>query len=147
MGCDSEADRYQRARQRIRDGARTAGGRFGPWVELVFLPADLIHVLCRLSADPEVPRGAKVRLALALAYFISPIDLVPEALFGPIGYLDDVALALHALQGLIDASPPGALSRHWAGGAELPAVLRRVLGVAHGMLGGRLRRRPQRRVL
>lgn len=44
-----------------------------------------------LSRDPEVPTISKWLLAAALAYLISPIDLVPD--FIPVlGQLDDLVL-------------------------------------------------------
>lgn len=146
MGSDGEGDFYQGLRRRIRDRARTREGHSRPWVELLFLPPDLFHLLCRLAADPEVPRGAKVRVAVVLAYFISPVDLLPEAFLGPIGYLDDVALTAYVLHGLVDGIPPEVLSRHWAGDSDALAVIRRVLGVLDGMLGGRYWGRLRRRV-
>jgi uncharacterized membrane protein YkvA (DUF1232 family) len=146
LGHDGEGDFYRALRRRVRRWARARNGRSSPWTELVLLAPDLFHLLCRLAGDPEVPRGAKTRLAFALAYFISPVDLLPEALFGPIGYLDDVALTAYVLHGLLDETPPAVLRRHWAGDQDVVVVIRRVLGVAGGVLGAglwrRLRRRP-----
>lgn len=44
-----------------------------------------------LAQDPRVPKLAKWLLGLAIAYAISPIDLIPD--FIPIiGYLDDLLI-------------------------------------------------------
>ena len=51
-----------------------------------------------MSPSPDQPRGrrhvvAAVLVALgALAYGISPIDVIPELLTGPIGLIDDGAV-------------------------------------------------------
>jgi uncharacterized membrane protein YkvA (DUF1232 family) len=37
-------------------------------------------------------------LVLAIIYFVSPIDVIPEAIFGPIGYVDDFGLLLFVLK-------------------------------------------------
>jgi uncharacterized membrane protein YkvA (DUF1232 family) len=37
-------------------------------------------------------------LLAALIYIISPIDLIPEAIFGPLGLIDDLAVGLAAWQ-------------------------------------------------
>ncbi|MEN9560333.1 MAG: hypothetical protein RLZZ502_1544, partial [Pseudomonadota bacterium] len=39
-----------------------------------------------------------VILLLAAAYFVSPFDLIPEALLGPIGWLDDLGVLAWALK-------------------------------------------------
>lgn len=38
----------------------------------------LIRLLRRLAADPDLPRGVRIRLILLLMYPLSPIDLVPD---------------------------------------------------------------------
>lgn len=38
-------------------------------------------------------RSRLLLLAAALGYLVSPVDLVPEALLGPLGLLDDVGVA------------------------------------------------------
>ena len=42
----------------------------------------------------ELGRGRLALLALALAYLVSPVDLVPEALLGLLGLGDDAVVAL-----------------------------------------------------
>jgi len=59
------------------------------------LPACLIATR-RLRADPRVPRRAKVAVAFAGLWVLSPVDLIPE--FLPIiGPLDDVIVVALAL--------------------------------------------------
>jgi uncharacterized membrane protein YkvA (DUF1232 family) len=45
----------------------------------------------KVLVDPKTPRWAKLAAAGALAYFILPIDLIPDYLPG--GFLDDAAVA------------------------------------------------------
>lgn len=53
--------------------------------------------------DPMTPRWAKVLLAGALAYFVSPVDAIPDVI--PVwGFLDDagvIAAAIEAASGFI----------------------------------------------
>ncbi|TYT73154.1 YkvA family protein [Desulfobotulus mexicanus] len=44
-----------------------------------------------ILTEGKVPLWAKTSIILALGYFISPIDLIPDIIF-PIGYLDDLAV-------------------------------------------------------
>jgi uncharacterized membrane protein YkvA (DUF1232 family) len=45
----------------------------------------------QVQQDPSTPTAAKILLSLALAYALSPVDVIPD--FIPvIGYLDDVLI-------------------------------------------------------
>lgn len=49
------------------------------------------YALFLASRDPRVPRPAKILIVIAVAYALSPIDLIPD--FIPIlGYVDDMLL-------------------------------------------------------
>jgi hypothetical protein len=62
-------------------------------LEQSYLPPAIAHVIALLST-----LASGVVLLLAGAYLIIPIDLLPEGLLGPVGYLDDlVLLALGSL--------------------------------------------------
>jgi uncharacterized membrane protein YkvA (DUF1232 family) len=41
--------------------------------------------------DPEVPFGKKIWIILVLLYFFSPVDLIPDPLFG-LGFIDDAII-------------------------------------------------------
>jgi uncharacterized membrane protein YkvA (DUF1232 family) len=61
-----------------------------------FVP-DCVTTIRRLRRDPRVPRRAKVAVALAGLWLLSPIDLLPEFL-PVIGPLDDVLVVALALR-------------------------------------------------
>ena len=60
------------------------------------LPA-CVTVMRRLHRDPRVPRSAKLAVAIAGLWVLSPIDLIPEFL-PVIGPLDDVIVVALALR-------------------------------------------------
>lgn len=139
----AQRDFYRRLRARI-DAWAAEHGRTGRRAQVLLAAPDLFHLLCRLGVDPRVPRGEKARLAGAIAYFVSPIDLLPEALLGPIGYLDDVALAALVLNRLLNRTPLAVVQEHWAGRDDVLLVIQQVLAMGDELLGqrlwGRLRR-------
>jgi uncharacterized membrane protein YkvA (DUF1232 family) len=78
---------------------------------------DVIRVIGRLVGDPVLPRGVKIALAAALAYLMSPIDLIPD--FVPVlGYLDDVLLAAVVVDGLLNYVDRKLILRYWPGSPE-----------------------------
>jgi uncharacterized membrane protein YkvA (DUF1232 family) len=98
-----------------------------------FLPA-CITTVRRLRADPRVPRRAKLAVALAGLWVLSPVDLIPEFL-PVIGPLDDVVVAALALRYAARQVPREILLEAWAGDRQL---LERLLGPSrHGSEDGR----------
>jgi uncharacterized membrane protein YkvA (DUF1232 family) len=91
-------------RQRWSALAREAAG---------FLP-DVVRLFKDVGKDPRVPRGAKIRVGAALAYILSPIDLVPDWLPG-IGALDDLAIVALAARELLDGAGEDVVREHWRG--------------------------------
>jgi len=58
------------------------------------------------TLDPNTPTSAKMVLAAAIAYFVMPLDLIPDFIVG-IGFTDDaaaIALAIKTLSGIVNRS-------------------------------------------
>lgn len=53
--------------------------------------ADHLLSVWYAARDPETPAGAKGMMLAALAYFVLPIDAIPDVLAG-IGFTDDAAV-------------------------------------------------------
>jgi len=90
-----------------------------------FLPACLTLVRT-LRKDPRVPRSAKVAVAIAGLWVLSPIDLIPEFL-PVVGPLDDVVVVALALRYAARRVPRAAILEAWTGD---PRLLERLLGPA-----------------
>jgi uncharacterized membrane protein YkvA (DUF1232 family) len=88
-----------------------------------FVP-DCVTTIRRLRGDPRVPRRAKVVVALAGLWLLSPIDLLPEFL-PVIGPLDDVVVVALALRYAARQVPREVLAAAWPGE---PRLLERLLG-------------------
>lgn len=96
--------------------------------EALRLLPDIVRLLRRLASDPASGRGSTVVLALLIAYLALPIDLVPDFL-PVIGWADDVVLVALVLRWFVRRLGPEALDRHWPGGPEGLAVVRRLSGL------------------
>ncbi len=100
---------------------------------------NLVKLLVRLTRDPRVPRRTKIVLAAALAYVVSPIDLVPE--FIPVaGIADDVLLLAFAVNHLVHVAGEDVVLEHWDGPRDLLELVRAVLDVASDLVPARLRK-------
>lgn len=127
---------YKQIRARITDYVSKNGT--SPWAEVLLAGPDLLHLMVALVADSRVPASAKIKLVGAIAYFVSPVDLLPEAILGPIGYLDDIAVAALALNSILESIPNEVVAEHWAGQGQVLNVVRKIIGQASTFLGGKL---------
>src|SRR3954447_6710136 len=87
------------------------------------LPA-CVTMIRRLRRDPRVPRRAKIAVAFAGLWVLSPIDLIPEFL-PVIGPLDDVVVVALALRYAARQIPRATLLAAWDGE---PNTIERLLG-------------------
>ena len=96
--------------------------------QLATLLPNLIWPFRGLLHDTRVPIGSKVLLACAIAWFVSPIDLVPEFIpvFGP---LDDAVVAALVLRHVLRKAGRDVIAEHWSGDPATLGVLLRVAGV------------------
>jgi cell shape-determining protein MreC/uncharacterized membrane protein YkvA (DUF1232 family) len=94
--------------------------------ELAGLLPNGVRAARTLARDPRVPRRAKVAVALAGLWCLSPIDLVPEFL-PVIGPLDDAVVLALTLRYAARRVPRDVLVEAWPGD---PRVLDRLLGPA-----------------
>ena len=126
-------DFYQKLRYRMRERLSTRIGSAGKWGEYLMVAPDLFHLLCKLAIDSEVPVKERAKLGGAIAYFVSPLDLVPEALMGVMGFADDIALAAFVLSSLINTCSPDILKKHWAGDGDILELIRKILTLGDKM--------------
>jgi uncharacterized membrane protein YkvA (DUF1232 family) len=137
LDAPGHQDFYQALRTRIGVWLESKGKGF-KHAQLLLLAPDLFHLLTRLLFDSRIPPAEKAKLGGAIAYFISPFDLMPEAILGPIGYVDDVALAAYTLSRLINAGHGAVAKELWAGDEDLLDSIQRILEAAEEALGSGL---------
>ena len=108
--------------------------------ELLLLLPDLTMLLARLLGDPRVPWTGKAIAVLGLGYVLSPIDLLPTFLFGPLGLVDDLLVVTAALSRLLNDVHPDVVRSHWSGQGDALAAIQRVTGWGEYQVATRLPR-------
>jgi len=141
---------YDRLRDQVLNAADRRSHKLGkPIAEALLLVPDVFVLLVRLTLDKDVPKEARALIGGALAYFILPFDLFPEAAVGGVGYLDDVVLAAAVLSQALGGELEPYAAKYWNGERELREVLHDLSQSASALLGrnlhGRLRSALHRR--
>ena len=135
---ERQSDFYQKIRKDVKQWFNDNLDKENKWVDYILAAPDLFHLLCKLTADSEIPSNKKLKLVAGIAYFISPIDLLPEAFLGPIGYLDDIAVTAFILNDLINEVNPQIVRKHWAGEQDVLDLVKSILANADKMIGSKM---------
>ena len=137
-------DFYHKLRQKIWEWSQQEDNKSFQWTKWLLLAPDLFHLLIRLAADPDVPLNEKAKLAGVIAYFISPLDLIPELILGPAGYMDDIVLTIYALNSIVNTVDPAIVQKHWAGEGDVLEIIKNILHSADRMIGSGILKRLKR---
>jgi uncharacterized membrane protein YkvA (DUF1232 family) len=134
-----EARLYDRVRAALVNGAGAQAGARSGVGDLALLVPDLCVLLFRLLRDERVAVGDKAVAVAGLAYVLSPIDLVPALLFGPLGVVDDLVVVTAAASRLVNHVHPDIVRMHWSGKGDVLDAVHRVSEWSERQLGKRMR--------
>jgi uncharacterized membrane protein YkvA (DUF1232 family) len=126
---------YDRMRDNIRRYLESKGSAAGTAGEYLLLAPDVFVLLWRLINDGRVSAKHKVMLGSGLAYYIFPLDIMPEGFLGPIGYLDDLVFAVYLLNKMLADTDAAILREHWSGRTDVLESIRNVLNAADKLVG------------
>lgn len=105
------------------------------WSHYFALAPKFFELLCDIESDVRLTATQKKNVKSAISYFISPVDFIPEAVIGPIGYLDDIALAGHVLKLIADEGNEDVLQSNWKDSEDIVSVVNNLDDDADEMLG------------
>ncbi len=131
-------DYYQKLKLKVKRYSESEEARENPWFEFISYTPELFYVLCKLAVETKIDVKKRIKLASAIAYFMSPFDFLPEEIIGPAGYLDDVTVAAVVLKKLASVVEPEIIEEHWRGTKKLSVVIDLILENAEEMLGKEL---------
>src|SRR5690349_5357349 len=106
-------------KKRDRRGGKLTEGT----VRALLLVPDVFILLVRLALDKDVPKSTRAMIGGALAYFLLPIDLLPEMILGGVGFMDDLVLGTAVLAQAFGGDLEPYARKHWSGSEDLRVVL------------------------
>ncbi|MFC4712184.1 YkvA family protein [Planococcus dechangensis] len=123
-----QRDTYQKLRLQAQQYMESKSSTLDSAGQFALLAPDLFHLLTRLMLDSRIDKKSKALVGGGLLYFVAPIDVLPEILVGPGGYLDDVIVAVFIINTILNKLPQEVVTEHWAGDEDLLNTLRKLAG-------------------
>jgi uncharacterized membrane protein YkvA (DUF1232 family) len=108
--------------------------------DLVLLAPDLAVLTLRLLRDERVPPGGKAFALLGIGYMLSPLDLIPDLLLGPIAWIDDVVVLAACLSRIVNYVHPDVVNSHWSGQGDALEAVQRITEWSESLLTTRIPR-------
>jgi uncharacterized membrane protein YkvA (DUF1232 family) len=95
----------------------------------------LYRLLTHLLDDSRVTGHARPLVAAAIAYFILPADVIPEEIYGPYGYADDIWLCAWVADAVRRDLGEEIIMESWDGECPLPELVREILDKEQDLIG------------
>ena len=73
-------------------------GYEGEYAYFINCGPNLFNLLCDLLSQKEISREMRLEISAAIAYYVAPDDIIPEEIYGPYGYIDDIFVAVYVLR-------------------------------------------------
>ena len=59
---------------------------------------NLYKLLCDCLNSPKLNSELRLNISAAIAYYVVPMDVIPEQIYGPYGYIDDIYISVFVLR-------------------------------------------------
>ena len=104
----------------LRENLQNFRGKYDSYID--FGP-DLFKLLVDLLDKEGVLSKHKFLINAALAYYVAPKDVIPEDIYGPFGYIDDIYICVYVLKRLEEDLGQDFLVKYWEGEGDLKEVI------------------------
>lgn len=118
--------------QSVRDQVAKYAGTFRDVVVLAPVYGMLMFTLMK---DPRLSQQQRLWVDAAIAYLVSPDDVIPEEEFGAYGYLDDVFCCAYVADRIGEELGWDVVEEHWTGDRSAHEVSRSLLAREQELLG------------
>ncbi len=126
-------DVYTKGRSKMKKKLPTKIQKYGDYV---FVLPDIVALIYRLLKDKRVSIKTKIVIAGAVSYIAVPTDMIPDKI--PfIGKIDDIAIAVFALNTVVNEVPLNIVLDNWQGKNDIILVLKSVVEYATNFTGAK----------
>ena len=98
-------------------------GYDGEYAYFINCGPNLFNLLCNLLSQKEISREMRLEISAAIAYYVAPDDIIPEEIYGPYGYIDDIFLIVYVLRKIADTYGYDFLQKSYRGFENIQDVM------------------------
>ncbi|MFJ7737416.1 YkvA family protein [Lysinibacillus sp. NPDC097287] len=121
-----QLDFYDKLRAKLVQFLDSKKGKNNKFTKYLLFAPDLFHLMVKTMMDSNVDTKSKALIGGGIAYFMLPVDFLPEGLIGFGGFMDDIVIATIIINTLINKLGPEVIEKHWSGDDQLLNVLQKV---------------------
>ena len=94
----------------------------GEYASFINHGPSLFNLLCGLL-EKDISKDLRKDVCSAIGYYVVPMDVIPEQIYGPRGYIDDVYLSVYVLKLVADECGYDILQEVWDKPEDIKAVM------------------------
>ncbi|WP_456958302.1 YkvA family protein [Lysinibacillus sp. TE18511] len=125
-----QQDFYKKLRAKLVSYLTSKSGKKSKFTQYLMFVPDLFHLLVKTLTDPKIDKKSRALIGASIAYFVMPVDFLPEGLLGFGGYLDDLVIATFVVNTVMNKLGPDVIEKHWTGDDKLLNVLQKIAEVS-----------------
>jgi uncharacterized membrane protein YkvA (DUF1232 family) len=99
---------------------------------------DIYELLTDILNEKSLNPKLRMKICAALGYFVVPFDIIPEQIYGPHGYIDDIFLCSYVLKEVQNEKGIIFLDELWEGDEEIEDVLNVCYNQSKEILGDKV---------
>lgn len=74
----------------------------GDYNKIIDYSPVLLKLLTDILNEKVLSSEHRLKICAALGYFVAPLDVIPESIHGPDGFIDDLFVCCYVLQGIVN---------------------------------------------
>ena len=94
----------------------------GEYASFIDCGPNLFKLLCDLL-DEDVDKEDRIKINAAISYYVVPMDVIPEEIYGAYGYIDDIFISAYVLKFLAEKYSFDFLQEAWDFGNDVEEVI------------------------
>lgn len=91
--------------------------------EFIDYRQEMYNLLTDILDGENAERESRLKICAAIAYFVTPFDIIPRQVYGPHGFIDDIYVFSYVINDLSEYLGWKPLEEAWRGNEELKTVL------------------------